>query len=194
MAECCQLVGNLSIGTGCYISVNTSCSTEIINVCGDDTPLCGSTIQTVTLAGYAVDVIHVGCPGKAGVSIPWLKKYDCDTNKVYFLFAGEGQSYLAGDVGDFVSLHNTVSCAPSSVSFSASSSSGPTSIYMATSQDNGYGLDYSGDPISFTTSKEGTIVNLNVGSINGAFYLQTFGLDVQPGQLPVANYTFIRSL
>ena len=65
---------------------------------------------------------------------------------------------------------------------------------METSQENGYGLNYSGGPMSFTTSKEGTIVNLNVGNISGVFYLQTFSLDMQPGQLPVANYTFVRSL
>lgn len=195
MADCCQLAGNLSIGgLGCYISVNTSCSTEITNACGDDTPLCGSTTQTITLAGYASSTVHIGCPGRAGVSIPWIRKYDCDNNKVHFLFAGEGQSYVAGDIDDLASLNNAVSCAPSSVSFSASSSSGPTSIYMETSQTNGYGLDYNGGPISFTTFKEGTTVSLNVGNIYGTFYLQTFSLDVQPGQLPVANYTFVRAL
>lgn len=194
MVECCQLVGNLSIGPGCYTSVNTSCSTEMINACGDDTPLCGATIQTVTLAGYATTTVHVGCPGKAGVSIPWIKKYDCDNNKLYFLFAGEGQSYLSGDIGGLALLNNTVSCAPSSISFSASSSSGPASIYMEDSQDNGYGLVYRGDPISFTTSKGGTVVSISVGSIDGDFYLQTFNLSAQPGQLPVASYTFVRSL
>lgn len=195
MAECCQLVGNLSIGgVGCYISVNTSCNTEITNVCGDDTPLCGPTIQTITLAGYAVSNIHIGCPGKAGVSIPWIRKYDCDNNKIHFLFSGEGQSYVSGDVGGIVTLNNSVNCAPQSAAFSASSSSGPSSIYMETVQTNGYGLDYSGGPISFRTSKEGTTVSLRVGNINGTFYLQTFNLDLQPGQLPVANYTFIRDL
>lgn len=195
MAECCQLVGNLSIGeTGCYISINTSCSTEIINACGDDTPLCGPTTQSVTLAGYAADSIHVGCPGRAGVSLPWVRKYDCDNNKVHFLFAGKGQSYVAGDVGGLATLDTAVGCVPSSVSFSASSTSGPTSIYMTTSQENGYGLKYTGNPISFTTTKEGTIIDLNVGDIEGTFYLQTFNLDLQPGQLPVANYTFVRAL
>lgn len=193
-AECCNLVGNLSISTGCYISVSTNCNTEIINVCGEDTPLCGPTTQTVNLAGFASSVVHIGCPGKAGVSIPWVRKYDCDNSIVYFLFSGQGQSYLAGDTGGLASLNNIVSCAPSISSFSASSSSGPASIYMETSQTNGYGLNYNGGPISFTTSKDGTIVDLNVGNIIGTFYLQTFNLDVQPGQLPVANYTFVRSL
>lgn len=195
MAECCQLAGNLVIGgTGCYISANTSCSTEITNVCGDDTPLCGSTTQTVTLAGYASESIHAGCPGRAGVSIPWLRKYDCINNIIHFLFSGKGQSYVAGDVGGLASIDTTLSCAPSSDSFSASSSSGPTSVYMQTSQTNGYGLNYTGNPISFVTSKEGTTVNLSVGNISGTFYLQTFNLSLQPGQLPVANYTFVRGL
>lgn len=195
MSECCQLVGNLSISDpGCYISVNTSCSTEITNVCGDDTPMCGATTQTISLSGYANNAIHVGCPGKAGVSIPWIRKYDCDLNKVHFLFSGEGQSYTSGDVGGLVDIHHTVSCAPTSAAFSASSSSGPASIYMQTTQINGYGLIYGGNPISFTTSKDSTTINLNIGNISGLFYLQTFNLDLQPGQLPVANYTFVRAL
>lgn len=194
MADCCKLAGNLSIGgSGCYTSVSTSCSTEITNACGDDTPLCGPTTQSVTLAGYASNAVHVGCPGRAGVSIPWIRKYDCVNNKVYFLFAGKGQSYTAGDVGGLASISCAVD-APSSDAFSASSSSGPASVYMETSQENGYGLNYTGGPISFTTSKEGTTVNLNVGNISGLFYLQSFSLDMQPGQLPVANYTFVRGL
>jgi hypothetical protein len=194
MADCCKLAGNVSIGgSGCYISVNTSCSTEITNVCGDDTPLCGPTTQSVTLAGYASDTVHVGCPGRAGVSIPWIRKYDCVNNKIYFLFGGKGQSYVAGDVNGLASISYTVN-APSSDSFSASSSSGPTSVYMETLQENGYGLNYTGGPISFTTSKEGTTINLSIGNISGLFYLQSFGLDMQPGQLPVANYTFVRGL
>jgi hypothetical protein len=194
MVDCCKLVGNLSIGgEGCYISASTSCSTEITNACGDETPLCGPTTQSVTLAGYASDTIHVGCPGRAGVSISWIKKYDCVNNKVYFLFAGQGQSYVAGDVGGLASISHTVD-APSSDAFSAGSSSGPASVYMETSQENGYGLNYTGGPISFTTSKEGTTINLSIGNISGLFYLQSFGLDMQPGQMPVANYTFIRGL
>jgi len=193
-AECCNLVGNLSISMGCYISVSTNCNTEIINVCGEDTPLCGPTTQTVNLSGFASSVVHIGCPGKAGVSIPWVRKYDCDTDIVYFLFSGKGQSYVSGDVGGLASISTAVECAPSTSSFSANSSSGPTSIYMETSQTNGYGLDYTGGPISFTASKTGTVAKLNVGNISGTFYLQTFNLDVQPGQLPVANYTFVRSL
>lgn len=195
MADCCQLVGNLAIDSpGCYISVNTSCNTEIINACGDDTPLCGPTTQTVTLAGYASESIHVGCPGRAGVSIPWIRKYDCVNNIIHFLFAGKGQSYVAGDVGGLASITTALTCAPSSDTFSASSTSGPTTIYMQTTQINGYGLNYTGDPISFTTTKEGTTVDLSVGNISGDFYLQTFNLDMQPGQLPVANYTFVRGL
>lgn len=195
MVDCCNLVGNLSIGgEECYISVNTSCSTEITNVCGDDAPVCGPTTQTITLAGYASANIHKGCPGRAGVSIPWIRKYDCTDDIVYFLFAGKGLSYVAGDVEGLATITTAVTCAPTSISFSASSSSGPTSIYMDTSQQNGYGLTYIGDPISFVTSEKSTTKDLDIGSINGTFYLQSFGLDMQPGQLPVANYTFIRNL
>lgn len=188
--DCCRLVGNLNICIpGCIISINTSCSTEVTIPCGEENPLEGATIQTVSLSGYASDQMHKGCPGKAGVTIPWIRRYDCENDIVHFIVSGEGQSFLAGDVQGLVSIKN--SFGEKCTSWSASSSSGPASIYMLTPQENGYGLTYNGDPISFDTAGDGTIVSL-CGEIDGDFYLQSFNLEVQPGQLPVANYTMVR--
>ena len=78
MAECCQLVGDLQLGiNGCIISINTSCSTEGIIACGDETPLPGPTTGTINITAYATDQPWIGCPARAGVSIPYLRKYDC---------------------------------------------------------------------------------------------------------------------
>jgi len=188
MAEdCCKLVGNLNLNLeGCIISVNVSGKTEVNVSCGE--PLPGPTTGTVSLTGYADTTMFVGCPGRAGVSIPWVRKYDCENNKVYFIFSGEGSSFIEGDADRFVTLNQTLNRTFKSIN--ASSSSGPQSIYMETTHVDGYGLTYDGNPISFTTDPEGTIIpNFGVGE--GDMYLQNFSLEANPGSLPTASYSFV---
>jgi hypothetical protein len=137
------------------------------------------------MTGYASMNVWLDCPAKAGVNIPYIRKYDCVNNVLYFIFAGQGQSFISGPAGSFASLYKSFSTV---TSFSANASSGPTSVYMTTTQTNGYGLYYSGGPISFSTSDLANPVGL--GSL-GDHYLQSFSFDAQPGQLPIASYTFV---
>jgi len=189
MAEdCCRLVGNLQLDIeGCIISVNVNSRTEIIKEC-DGVPLVGPSTGTVSLTGYVYQnaAIHNGCPGRAGVSIPWVRRYDCDSNIVYMISAGQGSSYVAGDVAGLATL--ITSTGRSFPSISASSSSGPASIYMETEQTDGYGLDYTGGPISIDTSSSMVFPNFGVGS--GPMYLQSFSVEFSPGEVPTANYSF----
>lgn len=190
--DCCNLVGSLNLGfNGCIISVNTSCSTEILNPCGPENLLEGASILTVTITAYASNSIHIGCPARAGVNIPWIRKYDCVEDITHFIFAGEGESYVAGDLGGMANLKFSVG--PKCKALSAASSSGPASIYMYTDQTNGYGLEYNGQPISFSTDKNGTIMDLGT-LIGNDFYLQSFSYEAQSGQLPIANYTLVKSI
>lgn len=187
---CCNLVGDLDLGlNGCFISVNTSCSTEITTACGE--AMEGPSIFTVNLSAYADYEVWIGCPSKAGVSIPYIRKYDCENDKLYFIFSGKGQSFYVGDVSKYVTLDQilTTTC----VALSASSTSGPAGIYMLSSQINGYGMSYNGIPIPFTTTAESTIITLG-GTLAGTYYLQNFSLDAQPNQLPVVNYSLVKQL
>ncbi len=185
-ACCCQLVGGLVLGAEGIISVSTSSSSEIAATCGDE-PLEGPVTHSVSISGYASKDVWTSCPGKAGVNIPYIRKYDCVNNVLYFIFAGQGQSFISGNVGGFASLYKSFS---SVTSFSASSSSGPTGIYMETTQTNGYGLHYSGGPYSFSTGDLGSPIDLG-GKLGGAHYLQSFSFDAQPGQIPIASYNFV---
>lgn len=185
--SCCQLVGNLNLGLeGCIISVSTSSSAEVAASCGDE-PLEGPVIHSVSISGYASSELWRNCPAKAGVNIPYIRKYDCSKDKVYFIFAGQGQSFVSGPVSSYASLYKSFS---SVTSFSASASSGPTGIYMEVTQTNGYGLIYSGGPFSFSTSDLGSPIDLG-GVLGGSHYLQSFSFDAQPGQLPIASYNFV---
>lgn len=190
MADCCQLVGNLNIGidSGCIISVNVSSSTEVITSCGDE-PLEGATVGSISISAYADTKLWEGCPFRAGVSIPFIRKYDCENNDVYFIFSGQGQSFYSGPKPSYVSLYKTLPT--ESIALSASSSSGPASVYTETTQINGYGMNYNGAPIDFTTTPEGTEISLGRAFGRGPFYLQSFSIEAQPGQLPVANYSIV---
>ncbi len=192
--SCCKLVGNLKLSDtlGCIISVNVSSRLEIIKKCGTDL-LIGPSTGTVSITGYAVtptDVdsgLHTGCPGRANVSIPWIKKYDCDNDVVYLISGGEGSASIAGDVDNLATLN--IPSGRSFPSISASSTSGPATVYMETEQEDGYGLNYTGGPIAFDTTDELIISNFGVGS--GPLYLQNFSVEFNPGQIPTASYSFL---
>jgi hypothetical protein len=186
MSDCCKLAGNFPITDRCIISISMSSSTDVSTVC--DEPIIGPTTGTVSVTAYATNNIHVGCPGKASVSIPWIRKYDCDDNKVHFIFAGEGRSFIAGDVNGLASLKRELR---SYKTVNASSSSGPSSIYMEDIQTDGQGLSYNGAPYSFTTSENGVEFGRIISVGPPIWYLQSFNLTCNPGQLPTAAYSFV---
>jgi len=188
MATCCQLVGNLQIGSGCLLSISTSGGAEASRPCGIDSPvLFSGASKTTSITAYAGTSIHVGCPGRAGVTISWIKKYDCIGNKIYYIFSGEGESYVSGEASLVATVINV---AATTKAISASSASGPFSIYMDSSQTVGFGLNYSGGPFSFNSGAVGSMIDFGIDS----GYLQSFSYECQSGQVPIASYTFVTPL
>jgi len=187
--QCClptltyELSGTLSNKCITSISINSSTNTSKIGNC----VLIGPTIGTISISGYADDKVYVGCPGKAGVQIPWVRKYDCDLNKVHFLFSGQGKSFVAGEVNDLAKVVELVTT-QSVISVSVRSV-----IYTDMNQKQGYGLIYKGDPISFDTSDEDSLLfdAHDIGANYSECYLQSFSLDMGPGQIPIANYSYV---
>jgi hypothetical protein len=146
----------------------------------------------VSITGYASNEIHIGCPGRAGVNLPWVRKYDCENDEMYFISQGEGQSFIVGDTDGLVSLKNSldITC----TAFSASSSSGPAAMYMEESQINGYGLIYRGGPFDFETDDDGVIFT-NLGNLGiPKLYLQSFNVNFNPGEVPTATYSFVHHI
>ncbi len=186
--DCCKLVGNFPIEDECIISLSMSSSTEA-NKIGDELVI-GPTIGTVSVTGYATNNIHIGCPGKASVSIPWIRRYDCDTDTVYFIFAGAGKSSIAGNVDGLASLNQSLDIKYNTAS--ASSSSGPATVYFYEQQEDGYGFLYNGSPYSFSANTEDGVIFDRIGGIGPPeWYLQSFNLNLQPGQIPTASYSFV---
>ena len=190
MAEsCCKLVGGLNVeaGEGCIISISMNSSTESSKI--GDNIIVGPTIGTVSISGYASTEFHTGCPGRAGVSIPWIRKFDCDENEVYFIYAGAGKSFVYGDVGGLASL--VASVGREYRMLNANISSGPATIYSDDVQEDGYGLRYIGGPISFTADDDSIPILENFGYGIGDMHMQNFSLELSPGNLPIASYSFV---
>lgn len=186
VSSCCNLVGDLELTLDNIISVSVNSNTDSSKI--GDVVIVGPTIGTISMTGYASNEVYYGCGGKTGVSIQWIRKYDCDNNKVYFIFSGAGRSFIFGDVDGFASLN--VEIGKSYEIINANASAGPSSLYMKDSQLDGYGLSYFGKPISFETTDAGcTIPNFGIGE--GDLYLQNFNLDMNTGMIPIATYSFL---
>jgi len=194
-SSCCKLVGNFYDETtfdfsqfgGCFISVNNDINTEYNDYSCEDM-LGGYSVGSLNLAGYAGTDAYIGCPGSASVQVLWLRKYDCENDKLYFIYAGEGRSSVSGDAEKYVSLNKEF---PNKTSIiSASSQSGPNSIFIDIEQTEGIGMAYNVGPISFDTSSEAGCTLDNMGMGTSAYYLQNFRVELVPGSIPVANYTF----
>lgn len=195
---CCRLVGNLDV-IGCSISISINSSTEIIKECGNDI-LTGATTGTLSLNSYTGSPsIYTGCAQSAQLSIPWIRKYDCDADVVYFINSGKGTSTIIGDPDNAsIPSSNIVKSYPN---LNASIGSGPSNPYSLQTQYNGYGLIYSGGPINFDSRNANTliipftnIVSEGVPSGASNLYLQSFSLNYSPGELPTANYSFAFSV
>lgn len=168
-----------------------SAQPQAVKECGDE-PLFGPTVGTVSVTAYAGDSVHIGCPGRAGVSIPWMRRHGCGPEGQYGIFhikTGSGAAYVAGDTENLVQLVKKTGRAYKSIS--ASSQGGPTSVYMDTEQEDGFGLIYYGQPTTFRfNSNTDKMIWNNFGVGSGYMYLQSFSLEMSPGELPVATFSF----
>ena len=186
---CCQLVGNLVLGTdACIISISTTCSTEGSIACGETIPLPGPTTGSVSITAFADNKPWVGCPAKAGLNVPYIRKYDCELDKLHFIPGGQGQSFTSGPAEQFASVKFPLyTC----TSMQASSANGPAGMYIDTEQTNGYGLSYTGGPISISTEGDMEPTSLGLTGVPSEAYLQNVSFDAQPGQLPTVSYSFV---
>jgi hypothetical protein len=160
---------------------------------GED-PIVGATIGSLSITGYASTSIHYACPGEAGVSINWIRKYDCVNDVTYFIFAGEGNSYYYGDVESSVTLHSDI------VQYevlNASVGNGPATLYTSEIRHDGYGMTYNGLPINFNTNaEEGVVLTGGICGIasSTSLYLTNFSVRFPMGDVPTATYSFVYSI
>ena len=200
MATCCNLVGNFNITAPGIISVTSQGSTQmnLISAGGTNASTISPSTGTVSITAYASDERYVGCPGRAGVTIPWVIRSNCAEN--IYLFGGAGRSYISGEVGNFAKFPSIAGITNPISEYnvvSASAGSGPASLYEDSTQKDGYGLIYSGNPWNInTTTEAGCTINLTSYGIGGygECKLQNINIQCVPGQIPVVNISFIYSI
>lgn len=195
VATCCQLVGNYEINKTGIISISTKSSTE--TTFEDPNLIIGPTIGTLSISAYAIDgdapALHQGCASRISVNIPWLRKFDCDSDPatLHFIFQGQGNSSISGPADGVAEL---IKDAVNYKIVNASAGSGPTSIYEDATQYDGYGLKYYHGPWPFETSEESDVL-IDTGIADfGPLPLSSFSYTAQPGQIPTANYEFLIAL
>lgn len=201
--DCCVIASQfngISGITGCLISANMSGKVEIIKECGigaSGDVIFGPTIGSLSITAYVNNRldIHNNCQGRAGVSVPWSRHFGCGIKGeegVYFIKTGSGSSFVAGNVDGLATIVKSTNREYPNISIS--SQGGPTSPGTNITQTDGAGLIYNGGPLSFNSSTDDMEFNFTVsydgGSIN-EFYLQNFNLELTPGEIPIANYSFM---
>ncbi len=192
MSDCCYLVGNFFADTpfnfsDCFISVNNTVNSEISDNGCDDLSV-GARIGTLNISGFAGTDIYRGCPARAGAQVLWMRKFRCDIEKTHFIFLGPGRSFMQEAASDYVRLIKEVD--ETSNTIVASSQSGPSSLFTVGKQYEGLGMVYSRGPIAFDSSSESGCTLSNMGVGDGDYYLQNFNIELVPGAVPVASYTF----
>ncbi len=195
MADCCKIAAYFPTLKDKLISVDSRSGTNA-NLIGDRL-FKGATHGVATITAYASTDFYTGCPGSAQVDIPWMMRYDCDLDKVHFIFKGAGKSTM---IGSAASSLVSIPAGNSLVSYrhvKASAASGPYSLYTDELQTDGYGLIYTGPPWAFDTTKENTCVISSDNIYNatpdlgwGPLYLHSFSISFNPGEVPVATYGF----
>ena len=108
-SDCCFLVGNYVTELEGIISINSRTNFEASKVEG--CIILGPSTGTVSVTAYADNKVYSGCNATASVSIPWIRKYDCDNDINYFIFQSGGMAQIAGnpaDVSYLVGLNNSL--------------------------------------------------------------------------------------
>jgi len=168
------------------------------NIVGDNIILYGPTFGDLSITAYApLQNETVPCPGRAGVSYNWDRRYDCDTSggvmKVYMIPRGNAKAFIEGTVTNKISMEEITSYK----SFSASAASGPATPYFYDIHRDGYNFTYSGDPISIYLEdayEYKTIWFFNDILPNGSkLYLQSFSWEYTPPNVPQVSYSFLFS-
>lgn len=191
----CDLVGLMSSNyQGIYsASINGSTTVEIAD---DGLVLLGATVSNLNISAYAFlpgsdPFLGATCNAQAQAQIPWITKEDCDGN-TFFIPRSGGKASITPDAGLNSSIIE-LECSPGIISqdIQADASGGPSSRVVVTNREDGFGLKYTGNPISINSARPmGYVINLGFANSITA-YLQSFSLTVSPPDVARVQYSFV---
>jgi len=194
----CNIAGMFDIELDGIISASMNSSADI-RLTSDGIVLLGPAFGTINLVAYPYSpnpssnedrLLGVECPTRVGASINWVRRYDCDDDKYYFIPQTGGSAWVEGDMPNNVSFE----LGPFSEykSFSASASSGPATVYLDTYHRDGFNLIYTGRPIAFQAGRPEPINILSSRLPSGIeLYLQSFSLEITPPFSSQVSYSFV---
>jgi len=165
------------------------------NVVGDNIILYGPAVGDLTITAYApLEGEVLQCPGRAGVSYNWDRRYSCDDTgeiKIYMIPRGNSKAFIEGTVTNKIRMTEVTSYK----SFNASATGGPTSIYLYDVHVDGYDFNYSGDPIIISSNdaydEKKVDFFIDILPRGSRLYLQSFGWEYTPPNVPQVNYSFL---
>ncbi len=195
MATCeCHIAAEFPIlgGYG-IISANLRTGSEV-SVTEAGVVLEGPTTGDLSISAYAPLNEILACPGRAGVSFNWDRRIECDETGVFVVHLiprGRAKAYKEGDITADISLTEVKEYQ----TFSASASSGPTTVYLYTSHTDAYDFTYKGTPIPIVPddayNKSTVTLFGNILPQNSELYLQSFSWEYTPPNIPQVSYSYL---
>jgi hypothetical protein len=197
----CNIVGLLTASYQGIFSAAIDGSTAIEVSEDDGTVLLGQTVSTLSIGAYAYipgedRYLGATCPMQASAQVPWVTKYDCANDVVYFIPKAGGKASIVNGGGSGVdSSIISLECSPGIINtnLQADATSGPATPYIMAEREDGYNLVYTGNPIPIESAKPQLYeIELGfVGTIRG--FLQNFSLSVSPPAPAKVQYSFVFS-
>jgi hypothetical protein len=196
----CDIVAEFPILKGLgIISANLRTNTDI-TLTVDNQPLYGATTGDLSITAYAPlsNTDNLKCPARAGVNYNWDRRMECENGNliVHFIPRGGTKAYKEGPVTSDISII----VVRGYTSFSASASSGPTTPFIYNLHEDGYNFSYSGTPITISAVDSKNPKSLSIFAstgldvlVNATYYLQSFGWEYTPPNIPTVTYSFLLS-
>lgn len=178
------------------ISATLRTSTDIV-LTENEMVLTGPTVGDLSITGYAPLLGSDGldCPGRANISFNWDQRIECDETtgvfRVYLIPRGKARASTEGSVTGNILMTEDFEY----MTFDASASSGPHSVYMHTTHRDGHNFYYNGDPIQVTPDdayNDKTIdFLLPILPLGSKLYLTSFSWSYTPPNVPTVSYSFL---
>ena len=151
MACTCKLVGSLNIGYNGVQSVDVKHRRSTVVYPSSDLDLgLMPTITTITLVAYPREIAFrpTTCPVSLNATFRWKTIYDCDVDKIFYIYDRIADISYSGDLPPFITVSNPTHVG---TAMHASAANGPYTPYFENDAYIATDMSYTGNPIHFNT-------------------------------------------
>lgn len=151
MACTCKLVGSLDIGYRGVQSIDVNHRRSTVVYPSEDLDLgVMPVVTTITMVAYPREIAFrpTTCPVSLNATFRWTTIYDCDVDKMFYIYNRIADIHYSGELPPFIQTHNSTSVG---TSIHASAASGPYTPYFENEAYIATDMTYTGNPIHFNT-------------------------------------------